>query len=235
MGKRLSADGIAGTLSLAGRVERPIRQPLPMRVGGFGGVPGLVRYLRDHKITHVVDATHPFAVQMSANAVAACKETGVGLLALSRAPWAPQAGDAWEHVADIAGAVDALDRPAQNVMLAVGRMHLAAFAPNPQHHYLLRLVDPPEQDLPFPSCSVVVDRGPFSVDGDLALMRAHSIDLVVSKNSGGPGAVAKIEAARRLGLPVIMIDRPVPPKRQEVHEVDGVLDWLSHASTARGV
>lgn len=233
--RRLAEEGIAGTISFAGRVERPVRQPLPQRVGGFGGVTGLVTFLKDNRITHVVDATHPFAAQMSANAVSACAGAGVPLIALTRAPWVAQEGDNWIRVPDMAGAVVALDRPKARVMLAVGRMHLAEFAPNPQHVYLLRLVDPPKEDLPFPDAHVVVDRGPFSEDGDLALMREHRIELVVSKNAGGTGAAAKISAARKLGLPVIMIDRPAIPPRKEAHSVDEVLRWLDHGATDRGV
>lgn len=233
--RRMAEVGVAGTISFAGRVARPVRQPLPQRVGGFGGVAGLVDYLRTQGITHVVDATHPFAAQMSANAVDACAEADVPLIALTRAPWQAQAGDDWTHVPDIAGAVAALDRAPVRVMLAVGRMHLAEFAPNPQHVYLLRLVDPPEDALPLPECHVVVDRGPFTVEGDLALMREHRIDLVVSKNAGGTGASAKLAAARALGLPVLMIDRPALPPRREAHEVEAVLDWVAHAPTDLGV
>lgn len=233
--RRLAEEGIAGTISFAGRVERPVRQPLPQRVGGFGGVAGLVTYLKDTGVTHVVDATHPFAARMSANAVSACAEAGVPLIALTRAPWVAREGDNWIRVPDIAGAVAALDRSAARVMLAVGRMHLAEFAPNPQHAYLLRLVDPPKEKLPFPECHVIVDRGPFSEDGDLALMQEHGIELVVSKNAGGSGAAAKISAARKLGLPVIMIDRPALRPRKEAHSVDEVLRWLSHAGADRGV
>jgi len=233
---RAAADrGLDGIVSFAGRVERPLRQPLPQRVGGFGGVEGLAAYLRAEHITHVIDATHPFAMQMSHNAVAACAQAGVPLVALTRPPWAPVPGDHWTHVSDIAGAVAALDRPAARVMLAVGRMHLADFAPNPQHIYLLRLVDPPQGDLPFPQAEVVVDRGPFDAAADRALMTRFGAQIVVSKNSGGTGAYAKIVAARALGLPVIMIDRPPAPPRQEVHEVDAVFDWLSHCGTDLGV
>lgn len=227
--------GVQGVVSFAGRVARPKRQPLPQRVGGFGGVAGLIDYLRDKKITHVVDATHPFAAQMSSNAVAACAEAAVPLIALVRAPWTAQAGDDWTHVPDIAGAVGALDRPATRVMLAVGRMHLQEFAPNPQHFYLLRLVDPPETAPPFPDHHVLVSRGPFTGADDQALMEEHRIDLVVSKNAGGMGAYAKIEAARALSLPVIMIDRPVIPARTEAYSVTEVMDWIGHAGTERGV
>jgi precorrin-6A/cobalt-precorrin-6A reductase len=227
--------GLTGTVSFAGRVERPRRQPLPQRVGGFGGVAGLVAYLKQHQITHLVDATHPFAAQMSANAVQACAQTSVPLLALTRPAWVPGPDDRWTHVPDIAGAVRALDRPACRVLLAVGRMHLPEFAPNPQHVYLLRLVDPPATPPPFPEYNVIVDRGPFSVEGDLALMRAHDIDLVVSKNAGGSGAAAKLEAARILHLPVVMIDRPALPARDEVPTPEEVLDWVAHAGTDLGV
>ncbi|WP_299688478.1 cobalt-precorrin-6A reductase [uncultured Tateyamaria sp.] len=222
---------LSGVVSFAGRVERPRRQPLPQRIGGFGGVAGLVEYIRSAGITHVIDATHPFAAQMSRNAVAACAAARVPLLALTRAPWEPSPGDQWHPVPDIAGAVTALDRPAARVMLAVGRMHLAAFAPNPQHFYLLRLVDPPSVPPPFPDHHVLVSRGPFTQADDRALILEHGIDLVVSKNAGGTGAYAKIVAARELGLPVIMIDRPALPDRQVAHNVQDVLDWIAHPVT----
>ncbi|WP_026758895.1 cobalt-precorrin-6A reductase [Sediminimonas qiaohouensis] len=233
--RRLDEEELRARISFAGRVERPVSQPVPQRVGGFGGVAGLVDYLNAEGITHVVDATHPFAARMSANAEAACFEARVRLIALTRPPWQAQAGDKWERVPDIAGAVAALDRPATRVMLAVGRMHLDDFAPNPQHTYLLRMVDQPKGALPFPNCHVVVDRGPFSEAGDLALMRDHGIGLVVSKNAGGTGAAAKIVAARKLGLPVIMIDRPALQSRAEAHSVVEVLRWLGHDDTDRGV
>ncbi|MBY5931785.1 cobalt-precorrin-6A reductase [Tateyamaria omphalii] len=227
--------GLTGTVSFAGRVDRPKRQPLPQRIGGFGGVSGLIEYLHAQKITHVIDATHPFAAQMSRNAVAACAQADVPLLALTRAPWSAQPGDDWTHVPNIASAVAALDQPAKRVMLAVGRMHLAEFAPNPQHFYLLRLVDPPKDPPPFPGHHVLVSRGPFTQDDDRALMQDHRIDLVVSKNAGGTGAYAKIAAARSLGLPVVMIDRPAVPERQEAHSVAEVMDWLRHSGVDLGV
>ncbi len=206
-----------------------------MRTGGFGGAEGLAGFLRDHQISHLVDATHPFAAQMSRNACLAAAETGVPLVALTRPAWTPQPGDRWTHVDSIAGAVAALDRPMARIMLAVGRMHLADFAPNPQHFYLLRLVDPPVGALPFPDAEVIVSRGPFAEAEDTALMQAHHIDIIVSKNSGGTGAYAKIAAARRLGLPVIMIDRPSVPDRHEVTTADAVLDWLAHTGADLGV
>lgn len=227
--------GIPAVLSLAGRVERPAPQPVPVRVGGFGGVEGLVHHLRENGVTHLVDATHPFAARMSGNAVAAAAAAGVPLLALSRPPWRPQQGDRWTVLPDIPAAVAALAGPPRRVFLAVGRMHLAAFAEQPQHHYLLRLVDPPAAPPPLPRHTVTVSRGPFDIAGDTALMTEHAVELVVAKNAGGPGAEAKIHAARALGLPMLMIDRPALPPRREVDRVDAVLDWLDHPGTPRGV
>lgn len=206
-----------------------------MRIGGFGGVSGLKAFLKEAGITHVVDATHPFASQMSLNAVQACTALGIPLIALAREPWAPQPGDTWCRVANIPEAVAALDRPAAQVLLAIGRVHLEAFAPNSQHHYVLRLVDPPEHPLPFPNATILVDRGPFSVEGDRALMEAHRIELIVSKNAGGTGAIAKIQAARDLGLPIIMIDRPTMPIRSEVGSVEEAIDWLQRQGADLGV
>ncbi len=205
-----------------------------MRVGGFGGAEGLASYLRDHSITHVIDATHPFAAQMSKNAVAACHEINVPLAALTRPAWRVQEGDQWQQVPDIDAAVSALAGPEQRVFLAVGRMHLEDFAAQPQHHYLLRLVDEPD-GLPLPHCEVVVSRGPFTEADDRALMQRHGTELVVSKNAGGTGARAKLDAARALGLPVLMIDRPTLPKRTELSSVTQVLDWLSHSGVNLGV
>jgi precorrin-6A/cobalt-precorrin-6A reductase len=218
--------GLAAVYSYAGRTEAPIGQPIHMRVGGFGGFEGLRAYLKAEEITHVIDATHPFAAQMSANAVAACAAEAVPLIALERAPWVTAEGDRWTHVPDLPAAVAALGRPPQRVFLAIGRQHIDAFAAQPQHRYLLRLVDEPTGPLPFPA-EVVVARGPFDVAGDTDLMRQHGTEVVVAKNAGGKGAVAKIAAARALGLPVVMIDRPVLPTRAVVHSVAGVMAWLN--------
>ncbi|MDX5982683.1 cobalt-precorrin-6A reductase [Sphingomonas echinoides] len=232
----LAANGIAATLSYAGRTQSPRPQPVPVRVGGFGGVAGLVAYLRAQRITHLVDATHPFAATMSANAIAAARLAGIAHIALTRPAWVPGDGDRWSHVADSASAVAALAGPPRRVLLALGRMHVNAFAAQPQHHYLLRFVDVPDQPPPLPHHSLIVDRGPFTVDGDTAVLRDHAIDLVVCKNAGGSGAEAKLIAARHLGVPVLMIDRPVLPERRESCDPAAVLDWLLHDSAAeRGV
>lgn len=225
MAQALAKAGLAAVYSYAGRTEAPMGQPIHMRVGGFGGVEGLQTYLKAEGVTHVIDATHPFAAQMSTNAVAACKAEGVPLIALERAPWVAGEGDRWTHVPDLPAAVADLAGPPQRVFLAIGRQHIDAFAAQPQHSYLLRLVDQPTGPLPFPA-EVVVARGPFDVAGDTALMQEHGTEVVVAKNAGGKGAVAKIAAARALGLPVVMIDRPVLPPRAVVHSVAGVMAWL---------
>lgn len=232
----LAGAQIPALFSYAGRTETPLAQPLPMRVGGFGGVTGLTAFLRAEAITHVIDATHPFAAQMSRNAIAACAEAGVPLCAFERAPWAAQPGDRWTHVPDIAAAVAALPEARARVFLAIGKQHLDAFAARPQHHYLLRLVDPPQAPLPLPRAEAVIARGPFDAAGDEALMRAHAITHVVAKNAGGAGAAAKLTAARTLGLPVILIDRPALPAREIRDSIAAVLDWLgAHGVTPRGV
>ena len=229
MARALAEAGVWAQFSYAGRTAAPLAQPLPVRVGGFGGVAGLVAYLRAQRITHVIDATHPFAAQMSAHAVAACAEAGVALTALERAPWVAGAGDDWRGVADMAGAVAALPEPRARVFLAIGKQNIAEFAAKPQHFYLLRLVDPPQGTSPLPDCTAVIDRGPFGVDGDLVLLRTHGITHVVAKNSGGVGAEAKLIAARALGLPVILIERPFVPQRRVCGRVSEVMGWLHEA------
>lgn len=230
----IAGHGISATLSYAGRTASPRGQPVPIRVGGFGGVAGLAAYLRQHAITHLVDATHPFAAQMSRHAVTAAAAVGVPLIALTRPPWRPRPDDRWTRVADLGAAVMALDRPAARVMLALGRMHADAFAVHPQHRYLLRFVDRPVDRPALPSHDLIVDRGPFTVDGDMRLLRDHAIELLLCKNAGGDGAVAKLIAARALGVPVVMIDRPVLPPRPAVDTVEAVLDWIGHRAD-RGV
>ena len=236
LARALADDNADAVYSYAGRTDAPITQPLPTRVGGFGGVAGLQAYLATEGITHVIDATHPFAAQISTNAVLACQATSIPLLALERAPWVATAQDDWLHVPDLASAATSLGTTPRRVFLAIGRQHLAAFATAPQHQYLLRLVDPPTDDLPLPRTSITIARGPFTLAGDTALLRDHRIDIVVAKNAGGKGAVAKIAAARALGLPVVMIDRPQIPDRATVRSVALVMDWVqAHQSALRGV
>ncbi len=220
--------GLDAIYSYAGRTRAPISQSLPSRVGGFGGANGLAEYVRREGITHVVDATHPFAAEISSNAVAACEATGTPLIALERAPWAKAAGDNWIEVADITSAAAALPENRARVFLAIGRRHIAAFSIKPQHTYTLRFVDPPDGPLPFPDVDVIVSRGPFNLAGELEMMRARGIEWIVARNSGGTGARAKIDAARELGLRIVMLTRPELPERPRAESVAEVMQWLGH-------
>jgi precorrin-6A/cobalt-precorrin-6A reductase len=220
--------GVDAVYSYAGRTRVPTSQSLPIRVGGFGGASGLADYIRQQGITHVIDATHPFAAVMSCNAIAACATTGTPLIALERAPWEKAPGDNWIEVATIAAAVAALPEERTRVFLAIGRQHIAPFGAKPQHAYTLRFVDPPGGALSLPDVDVIVSRGPFTLAGELELMRSRGIEWVIARNSGGTGAQAKIDAARELGLPVIMLARPDLPDRPRANSVAEVMQWLAH-------
>jgi precorrin-6A/cobalt-precorrin-6A reductase len=223
------------TLSFAGRTVAPNAQPIATRIGGFGGVEGLVSYLRDQKISAAVDATHPYAAQISANAVAACAEAKVKLASLVRPAWQRRDGDDWRPVGSAEAAADALGTAPCTVFLSVGRQELPAFARAPQHRYLARTVDAPEGVLP-PDIRIVQARGPFDYASELALLTSEKIAVVVSKNSGGRATYAKIDAARTLKLPVVMIERPHKPAGELVGGPEAAVSWLAaQARLPRGV
>lgn len=225
MARALAEAGIDAVYSYAGRTARPPEQPIPTRTGGFGGIEGLADYLKAEAITHVIDATHPFAAQMGGNAAAACALTGRPLLRLQRPAWGAGPGDDWTHVASVEAAAAALPATPTVVFLAIGRQRLDAFAGQPQHRYILRLVDPPEAPLPLPEAQAIIARGPFTEAADRALMRDHGVQVVVAKNAGGQGAEAKLAAARALGIPMILIDRPPRPATDTAATPDQALDW----------
>ncbi len=235
LARKVAGDAsLAPVLSFAGRTANPQPQPIPTRTGGFGGIDGLVRFLRQDDIAAVVDATHPYADQMSAHAVAACHETGVPLASLVRTPWQRRADDRWEVVADTATAARALGNAPQRVFLSLGRQDLHVFAAAPQHHYLARLIELPEQATMPPDMRLLQARGPFDRAAEQQLLRDERIDVVVSRNAGGAATYAKIEAARALGLPVVMIARPHKPAGAVMADVDACLAWL-HGLAPRGV
>jgi precorrin-6A/cobalt-precorrin-6A reductase len=223
-----AAAGLDAIYSYAGRTQVPVNQPLPTRIGGFGGADGLADAIRQEGFTHVVDATHPFATEISRNAVAACAATATPLVALERQPWAKAPGDIWIEAADIASAVTALPEEPARVFLAIGRQHIAPFATRPQHAYTLRFIDAAEDPLLLPDANLIVSRGPFTLAGERDMMRTRRIEWMVARNSGGGGARAKIDAARELGLPVIMIKRPELPDRLRMESVAEVMQWLGH-------
>jgi len=210
--------------SLAGRVNTPKLPAGIVRSGGFGGVPGLMAYLQDEGIDLVVDATHPFAAQMSRHAEMACQAIGLPLLAYARPPWTPVSGDQWEEVSDFALAAELIQRRKGRVFLAIGRQELAAFSECSETHFVVRAIDPPEI-LP-PNATLVLDRGPFQLEAELEMLRHHRIDYIVSKNSGGSATYSKIEAARRLGLPVMMIQRPKKHTGPTIGDLPTLLDRI---------
>lgn len=224
---------VEATLSLAGRTCAPAVSPLPTRIGGFGGVAGLAAYLRAQGVDALIDATHPFAARISANAVAAARQTLAPLAVLSRPPWRPGPGDRWLEVANVEAAARALGEAPRRVFLTVGRLQTGVFRAAPQHWYLVRAIDAPD-DLP-PQALVLRARPPFALAEETTLMRAHRIDVLVSKNAGGEAARAKLDAARALGLPVVMIARPPPSQGAGVADVEAALGWIEAQRALRGV
>jgi precorrin-6A/cobalt-precorrin-6A reductase len=195
-------------VSLAGRTRLPAASAGRLRVGGFGGADGLARYIAEQKIDLLVDATHPFAAGMAANAVAAAQARGVALLRLERPVWSRRRGDCWIDVRDADAAARAAGRLGRRIFLSFGGRELVAFAPLKGKWFLVRRIERPERALPLRRCVLTLGRGPFSVGREIALLRRHRIDVVVTKASGGAETRAKLDAARALGLPVVMIARP---------------------------
>jgi len=239
LAQALAAHGeYEATVSLAGRTAEPLPQAVPVRSGGFGGADGLARYLRDADVDVLIDATHPFAAAISANAVQAAESANVKLLALRRPPWEKVSGDNWIEVESVEQAVTALGDTPKRVFLALGRNELQPFTAAPQHSYLVRSVDPVDPPLAVRDAVYIAARGPFSEEEDRDLLTRHEIEAIVAKNSGGTATYSKIAAARALGLPVVMLKRPALPDAASVATVEEVVAWLDHAltlSTARGV
>lgn len=226
---RLAARGDCSvTLSLAGRTESPVEQGVPVRCGGFGGADGLAAYLQETGTDLLIDATHPYAARISANAAEAAAKSGVAILALRRPGWEPVADDRWTLVDDVAGAVRALDGANRRVFLAIGRQEVAAFEAAPRHFYLVRSVDPVDPPLAVPDAMYMLARGPFNEAEEQALLRQYRIDAVVSKNSGGAATYGKIAAARALGVEVIMVRRPALPEVQSAQTVDDLVAMVDH-------
>lgn len=218
--------GVRVTTSLAGRVSRPAALEGDVRIGGFGGAEGLARWLREHGVDAVVDATHPFAAGITANAARAAAQTGVPAVVLRRPGWRPGPGDRWHSAASLIEAAALLPELGGRVFLTTGRLGLAAFADLAHLHFLVRSVEAPEPPLP-PVTEVLLARGPFTVTGEKALLREHRIDVLVTKDSGGEATAAKLTAARDLDLPVVVVRRPpLPPGVIAVADVASALARL---------
>ncbi|MET7889761.1 cobalt-precorrin-6A reductase [Streptomyces mirabilis] len=213
--RRLAAElaarpGVRVTTSLAGRVSRPGALDGDVRVGGFGGADGLARWLREHRVDAVVDATHPFAAAITANAARAAAATGIPAVVLRRPGWTPGPDDRWHWVGSLPEAAALLPSLGRRVFLTTGRLGLAAFAHLSELHFLVRTVEPPEPPMPL-DMEVLLTRGPFTPDDEQALLRAHRVDVLVTKDSGGEATAAKLTAARDLALPVVVVRRPPLP------------------------
>lgn len=213
--------GLPVLSSLAGRVSDPRLPAGETRIGGFGGTAGLAAFLTAERVRGVIDATHPFAPTISAHAHRACAASGVPLLVLTRPPYDPD--PRWVRVADVAAGAAAITRPGP-VLLTTGRRDLAAFASDATRRYVVRTVDPPERPLP-PDHVLVRGRGPYSAPAERALMTAHRIETLVSKDSGGAMTVAKLAVAAELGITVVMVDRPPAPTARTTHDVAAAAAW----------
>ncbi|TDK30316.1 cobalt-precorrin-6A reductase [Rhizobium deserti] len=213
-------------LSLAGRTKVPAVQPVPVRIGGFGGAQGLAQYLREKAVSILIDATHPYAAQISSNAAAAAELASIPLLALRRHPWVREPDDRWTEVENVAEAVSAVGQDRRSIFLTLGRQELLPFEAAPQHEYLIRSVDPVDPPLAVPNAQYLTSRGPFAEVDEVRLLQEHRIDAIVAKNSGGPASYGKIAAARALGIEVVLIRRPTLPNVRAAETVDDLLAML---------
>ncbi|MBW4556513.1 MAG: cobalt-precorrin-6A reductase [Trichormus sp. ATA11-4-KO1] len=218
--------GIEAITSLAGRTREPSIPLGDLRIGGFGGVAGLASYLRQMKIDLLIDATHPFATQISGNAADAATAVAIPRLKLIRPPWEKVCGDRWIEVDHLKAAALYLENQAERVFLTVGRQELDTFAHLKEIWFLMRMIDPPEPNALVPPGIVLCDRGPFALHREREILIKHKIDTIVSKNSGGNATYAKIAAARELGLKVVMVNRSPAPPGEQVSNVDDALAWL---------
>lgn len=215
-------------LSYAGRTTTRKSPPkgVEVRVGGFGGTEGLAHHLRSDGISALIDATHPFAARMPFHAAAACRIVKVPLLRIVRPAWVPEPADQWTHVTTVDDAALAVKHlRARRVLLTIGRQELSAFA-ECEATFVARCIDPPETGA-LPGATILLAQAPFTLEDELAVIRDHRIDLVVSKNAGGETTRAKLAAARQLGIPVIMIARPSAPPVDTVERVQDALDWIA--------
>lgn len=220
------------TTSFAGRTGSPVAPAGRTRVGGFGGAAGLTSYLRSERVDLLVDATHPFAARMRWHAAVAAPAAGVPRLRIERPAWQPVDGDVWRPVADVAAAARAIAAAGhRRVLLTTGRTELAPFAGCRDVWFLVRSIERPDPSV-LPGAGVVLDRGPFTVDGERALMEEHRIDALVTKNSGGDATAAKLVAARQLGRPVVVVNRPASPPGPLARSVDEALSWVDAALAA---
>jgi precorrin-6A/cobalt-precorrin-6A reductase len=218
---------LAVATSLAGRTSRPCPISGQVRVGAFGGSPGLAAYLEEHGIDRLIDATHPFAVRISREARLACQMARVSRLTLLRPPWRRHPDDRWIEVDSMAEAATVVSRVARRAWLTIGAGEIAAFSAATTVHFVVRLVEPPRQALPLRRCEVILGRGPFALAEERRHLERHAIEVLVCKASGGAATKAKLVAGRELGVPVVMLRRPPPEPGTAVESVTAALDWIA--------
>ena len=219
-------DRLEITTSLAGRTRHPAPLPCAVRIGGFGGASGLARWIVENQVDLVIDATHPFSATMSENVRLACETVGVVRLVLGRPQWMPVAGDRWLPVSDAGAAARLVLKVGQRPFLTMGERELASFAGLGSMRVVVRLIDRPVNPLPFQNCEIIRGRGPFTLVAERRLLAQHEIDVIVAKNSGGSATYAKIAAARRAQIPVIMINRPPPVAGERVEISEHAVSWI---------
>jgi precorrin-6A/cobalt-precorrin-6A reductase len=226
--------GMDTVYSLSGATKSSKSSKLPncrTRIGGFGGVEGLLQYLGKEKFDGLVDATHPYASQMANHAALACQESNIPRIKFVRPAWIKVSGDDWRGAQNLEEAPKVIPEIAQRIFLATGRKDLPVFESLSERWFLVRLVDAPKAEISLDKHQLILGRGPFDLESEIELLKMHKIDVVVSKNSGG-STYAKIEAARNLGLPVIMIDRPKPPKGLVVGSLGRIKNWVKKITSA---
>jgi precorrin-6A/cobalt-precorrin-6A reductase len=224
--RAIDLPGLAIITTLAGRTNNPKTVAGAVRIGGFGGEAGLVAYLQTEKIDFIIDATHPFAAQISWHVAGAATKVGISRVMLVRPAWTRSLEDRWIEVDSIAAAVKAIPASAERIFVTIGRQQLAPFAVLTDRWCLIRSIDPPDPIIPLPPGQLLLDRGPFSLERERELLTEYRIQAIVSKNSGGDATYAKMIAARELGLPVVMVQRPIVPEGEIVTDVVGAIAWL---------
>jgi len=219
-------NGFDVTASFAGVTRLPAKLPVKTRSGGFGGVAGLCDYLRDTGTDTLIDATHPFALNMTVSAAKAAKKMGLRHLIVQRPGWQPQRGDNWHFVDALVQAARLIPKGA-TVFLGTGRQTLDSFANLADCRLICRQIDPPDRPFPYPNGRFQIGRPPFSIADEVAFFKAEGIDWLVVKNSGGSASHSKLDAARELGLPVILLRRQSLPDAPLVETAQACIAWLS--------
>ena len=210
--------------SLAGRTRKPAALVGQVRIGGFGGATGLANYLQENSIDILIDATHPCAGQITINGAIASQLANIPHLMLVRPEWEKVTGDNWIEVESVEAAAQAIPELVKRVFITSGRQQLEPFLQRSHIWYLMRSIDPP--DIELPNSEVLLDRGPFNLEQERKLLQDYQIEAIVSKNSGGSATYAKIVAARELGIPVVMVQRPTRPEGEKVTDIKEAIAWL---------